>query len=151
MEEKILYPGEDVPPIEVGEGYREYWLSDVWKPHGAFVKVAKIGVHWRDGWAACELKIGRIVEGQWEFLWRGDITTPVGFVVHPEARKFVKEERHNSWTDIRLRYTVGDGGILYYPNFVAARHIWDYEKYGKHVDAFVDFATGEHYWNISST
>ena len=34
MEDKILYPGEEVQPVKVGDGYREYWLSDVVASHG---------------------------------------------------------------------------------------------------------------------
>lgn len=34
MQENYLYPGDEVTPIEIGEGYRDYWLSEVLKHCG---------------------------------------------------------------------------------------------------------------------
>jgi len=149
MEDKYLYPGEEVQPVEVGEGYRDYWLSDVLKPYGGFVKLVRVGCHWRDGWASCFVKFGRIVDGEWELLWLGNILTPKGFVVHKEAKDFIEEEGAHTWTDVKVRYYVGEAEQLSFPNCIAARHIWDYDNCGKHVDAYVDFISGEHHWTIT--
>ena len=76
MEEKILYPGEDVQPIEVGEGYRDYWLSDVLSRHGTdIVRIcmhyASEGVRWIDGkypfvsgYCLAEVRLGK--DGKWD-------------------------------------------------------------------------------------
>lgn len=150
IENEQLFPRSRVQPIEIGDSYRDYWLSDVVKSHGAFVKFAKVGCHWNCEWVRSEIKIGRMTEGEWEFLWRGDLFSPDDFVVHPEAWRFIEEEGAHNWTDLRLRYFLNDDGSLSFPRCVAARHIWDYVEAGKHVDALVDFATGEYYWIISS-
>ena len=146
---KFLYPVEDVDPVGVGDGYRDYWLSDVLKSNGGFVKFVKIGCHWRDGWARCFVKLGRFTGEGVSLLWVGEIVTPKGFVVHPDARHFIEDDGAHSWSDLKVRYYLDDDGRLCFPRCVAARHVRDYENANKHVDACVDFSTGEHYWNIS--
>lgn len=147
--EVFLYPGNDVQPVEVGDGYRDYWLNDVVKSYGAFVRFVKVGCAWDCSRASGEIQLARLVESGREMLWHGEIVSPEGMVIHTEAKKFVEDEHACNWTDLKVRYSIAPDGSLSFPACLAARHIRDYVDLGKHIDALVDFATGEHYWRTT--
>lgn len=136
-----IYPKEDVKPIEVGDGYRDYWLSDVVKSYGGFVKFARIGYERRDGHARCEVKLSKKGGDDSAFFWHGNMES--AGAINSEAAEFLLSGTRY-FTDLRLRYYA-----CCPPAVVAARHVWDYEAEHTHEDTFVDFLTGKHHRTVT--
>lgn len=103
MEERYLYPGEEVQPVEVGEGYRDYWLSDVLKPYGGFVRFVYFNTG-PDGPFSAEVAIAREVDGKREFLYHGHIGCGLR-LPWEEIRELVCDVR--GCRDLLLRYISG--------------------------------------------
>lgn len=111
-EKHLLLPNDFVLPIERGDGYVDYRLSDVVASHNGFVRFIRLINHsWNSDTAGvvafvqCRDKNGGLL------LWQGDI-----FCINPTAD--IDERR--VCDDLRLRYQVDDNGALSIPVWVMA-------------------------------
>ena len=98
----VLYPGEDVQPIGVGDGYRDFLLSDILKSRGyfrKFIRIENLGYSFD-----VFMKLGEVVGEEKRCVFLGRIPA----IRVPEKEKYERFEEslggHPEYDDLVLRF-----------------------------------------------